>query len=36
MKKILLAFLPAIISRVMRARKAKNNGSGRTGGTNRP
>lgn len=35
MKKIFLALLPAIISRVMRARKAKGNGPGPAGGTTR-
>ncbi|MDF9750441.1 hypothetical protein M2428_001892 [Arthrobacter sp. ES3-54] len=35
MKKILLALLPAIISRVMQARKAKRNGAGTSGGTTR-
>ena len=35
MKKILIALVPAIISRVLRARRAKKNGPGAAGGTTR-
>ncbi len=35
MKKILFAFLPAIISRVLRARRAKKNAPDPSGGTTR-
>ncbi|MET3948368.1 hypothetical protein ABIB49_003089 [Arthrobacter sp. UYCu512] len=35
MKKIIFALLPALIGRVLRARRAKKNGPGPAGGTTR-
>ena len=35
MKKLLIALIPAILSRVLRARKAKNKAPGSAGGTTR-